>query len=293
MSQVSLVQVVGQVSSFVCLRFWFVFSRCFAVFILCCSFTRLGFCGRDLKPFVLSRRKTRGENIVVDVLARSRSGVVRDYIGPSSLLAWCTTFCLLVFMLPIFNMLCLFCFVFVCFVFCSLWEWVSLVLVWCVSFLLVCFLAWFMFVSWFNAFFFNFLSDMVLFCFCVFFFVCSTLARFLFVLLFGVVYVLLFSVVCFLLVCPGVFSVFIFSVCVCGLCLIYFSCVLVCFVFGLSRLLFVWFIFGVFCFGVVYDSLVHTLPPSHVCPPPPPHTHALDLALALEHIPSPSHACPG
>ena len=153
MSQVSLVQVVGQVSSFVCLRFWFVFSKCFVVFLLCCSFTRLGFCGRDLKPFVLSRRKTRGENIVVDVLARSRSGVVRDYIGPSSLLAWCTTFCLLVFMLPIFNMLCLFCFVFVCFVFCSLWEWVSLVLVWCVSFLLVCFLAWFMFVSWFNAFF--------------------------------------------------------------------------------------------------------------------------------------------
>ena len=117
MSQLSLVQVVGQVSSFVCLRFWFVFSRCFAVFILCCSSTRLGFCGRDLKPFVLSRRKTRGENIVVDVLARSRSGVVRDYIGPSSLLAWCTTFYLLVFMLPIFNLLCLFCFVFVCFVF--------------------------------------------------------------------------------------------------------------------------------------------------------------------------------
>ena len=293
MSQVSLVQVVGQVSSFVCLRFWFVFSKCFVVFLLCCSFTRLGFCGRDLKPFVLSRRKTRGENIVVDVLARSRSGVVRDYIGPSSLLAWCTTFCLLVFMLPIFNMLCLFCFVFVCFVFCSLWEWVSLVLVWCVSFLLVCFLAWFMFVSWFNAFFFNFLSDMVLFCFCVFFFVCSTLARFLFVLHFGVVYVLLFfSVVCFLLVFPGVFSLFIFSVCVWFMFNL-LLCILVCFVFGLSRLLFVWFIFGVFCFGVVYDSLVHTLPPSHVCPPPPPHTHDLDLALAREHIPSPSHACPG
>ena len=114
MSQVSLVQVVGQVSSFVCLRFWFVFSRCFAGFILCCSFTRLGFCGRDLKPFVLSRRKTRGENIVVDVLARSRSGVVRDYIGPSSLLAWCTTFYLLVFMIPI--LICYACFVLFSFV---------------------------------------------------------------------------------------------------------------------------------------------------------------------------------
>lgn len=157
---------------FVC-GFGLCFQECFAVFILCCSFTRLGFCDRDLKPFVLSRRKTRGENIVVDVLARSRSGVVRDYIGPSSLLAWCTTFYLLVFMLPIFNMLCLFCFVFVCFVFALYGS--GFRLFWFGLFRFCLFFFWrglclFHFIIGFNAcsWFFGLLSDMVLFCFCVF-----------------------------------------------------------------------------------------------------------------------------
>ena len=123
---------------FVC-GFGLCFQECFAVFILCCSFTRLGFCDRDLKPFVLSRRKTRGENIVVDVLARSRSGVVRDYIGPSSLLAWCTTFYLLVFMLPIFNMLCLFCFVLFSFVLFLLFMGVGFACFGLVCFVFACF----------------------------------------------------------------------------------------------------------------------------------------------------------